>query len=246
VFAGGGTSFQKEAVLKSVPRIRVIPDEPQSVEWFSEIAFRVENFFSMFLGISVRLRQFQVFRTDKDAWLVTGSRSPNEAFNHQLRVRCTPSALGQALDKWLSVPEANRPVEMIVLGMLRKSKVFVETEFLSLAQALEGFNRLQGGDPDKRFRQRLEETYDLLSPDFALSLLGTRQDFAEAVVSTRNFYTHVGITAKTSVVQDGGELFDLNQRLHALIRCVMLLQLGIDESVLREPIRYQATRWRLR
>jgi len=37
----------------------------------------------------------------------------------------------------------------------------------------------------------------------------------------------------------------MNQKLHAFLRCVMLLELGIPEADLQNPILYQATRWRL-
>jgi hypothetical protein len=37
-----------------------------------------------------------------------------------------------------------REIEGLLLGVLRKGKLFVETEFLSLAQALEGFHRATG------------------------------------------------------------------------------------------------------
>jgi len=152
--------------------------------------------------------------------------------------------LAQALDAWLTVPEEKRPVEKTVLGMLRNSSVYVETEFLSLAQALEGFHRLKG--TDKTFSERIKDVYDMLGPEFATKLLGNKDEFARRVVQTRNFFTHLGISPGMDVARGAGDIFDLNQKLHALIRCVMLIQLGIPETDLREPISYQASRYKLR
>lgn len=227
-----------------MPRIRIKPDTPQSVEWYANIAYRLENFFTLCLGTSVNLKRVQLFRGDKDGWLILKARQKKEKFNFQIAVRSASVKLGSALDKWLVVPEDKRPVEKMVLGMLRNSSIYVETEFLSLAQGVEGFHRLNGG-PEISFADRIKETIDMLSPDFALKLVGDRDEFTRTVVQTRNFLTHLGGTAKSKVLQEGGEIFVLNQRLHALIRCVMLLQLGLAESELSEPILYQAKRWNL-
>ena len=125
--------------------------------------------------------------------------------------------------------------------MMRKSSVFYETQFLSLAQALEGFGRIrfQTGN----YEQLIQKTYDLLSAEFATKLLGDRSEFIERVKQTRNFLTHLGGPKKSEVVEEPKELFLLNQRLQAFLRCVMLIDLGISEDELREPILYQAHRW---
>ncbi len=152
--------------------------------------------------------------------------------------------MARAFERWLAVPDDEQPVERVVLSMLRKSRVFDETEFLSLAQALEGFGRIRspGGKP---FRSRVEYSYDLLSPDFAKQLLGERSEFSAKVVETRNYYTHLGNPKGKAATKDHEELFYLNKRLQAFLRCVMLLNLGVSEQYLREPILYQATRWKL-
>ena len=44
----------------------------------------------------------------------------------------------------MSESDGFREIENLLLGVLRKGKLFIETEFLSLAQALEGFHRATG------------------------------------------------------------------------------------------------------
>lgn len=132
--------------------------------------------------------------------------------------------------------------------MLRKSKLFSETEFLSLAQALEGFGRIRfasGVRTKVVYATLIEQTYDLLSVDFANAFLGERTSFVHKVVQTRNYYTHLGSKKGAAATQDGSELFYLNKSLQAFLRCVMLIDLGVPEQYLKEPIVYQATRWRL-
>jgi hypothetical protein len=230
------------------------------------------------------LKSVQLFQgAKKDGWFIKRRpRSRPEKINIQTWVRCEASQTSEALEKWFAVPEEQRPVEKTVLGMIRKSSLFTETEFIALAQALEGFGRLRferdlipkaefqkgltklkealaeiwgdseitrrcsdvlnsGNEPS--YGHRIGQTYDLLSKDFAVSLLGERSKFVRKVVQTRNYFTHLGIRKGSAVVDDGNELFSLNQRLHAFLRCVMVIELGISEDALKEPISYQATRW---
>jgi hypothetical protein len=235
--------------IKSVPRIKILPQSPKSLNWFVSIGIRLENFFSLFLGTSVALKAVQLFQAKDTGWLVQKVPSRQEKVDHQTWVRCESYEMAGALAKWLAVPDEQRPVEKTVLGMLRKSSLFMEAEFLGLAQALEGFGRLRferGPGTAKRvsYAQRIEQTYDLLSLDFALKLLGERAQFVRTVVQTRNYFTHLGIRKGPAVLDDPEELFRLNQKLHAFLRCVMLIDLGISEDALRKPILYQSTKWR--
>jgi hypothetical protein len=70
IFAGGGVKVRKRASIKSVPRIRINPKNPQSVDWYTAIAFRAENFFTLFLGTSVSIKRIQLFQGDDDGWVV--------------------------------------------------------------------------------------------------------------------------------------------------------------------------------
>jgi hypothetical protein len=93
------------------------------------------------------------------------------------------------------------------------------------------------------FADKIRQTYDLLDSRFSGKLLGERQPFIQKVVQTRNYFTHLGINRSSAVVDEGKGLFLLNQQLHAFLRCVMLLELGVQESELEEPVMHQATRW---
>jgi hypothetical protein len=143
VFAGGGTKVRKTVAIKSVPRIRITPRSPQSIDWFNDVAFRTENFFALFLGTSLSVKHIRLFQGRDEGWLVHKINQRQEKINLQLWVRCPFQIVSDALDKWLAVPEGKQPVERVVLGIIRKSALFAETEFLSLAQAIEGFGRIQ-------------------------------------------------------------------------------------------------------
>jgi ApeA N-terminal domain 1 len=245
VFAGGGSKLKKGASIKSIPRIRIIPHSPQSVDWYTNLAFRTENFFTLFLGTSVSLKRIQVFQGDESGWVVQKMNHLKEKVDRQTWVQCPYQETADAFAKWLAV-RVEQPVELVVLGMMRKSRVFNETEFLSFAQALEGFGRISSSlKKDASFASFIQYSYDLLSPDFAKQLLGERSAFTARVVQTRNYYTHLGNSKGKAATKDNAELFYLNKILQAFLRCVMLIDLGVSEQYLREPILYQATRWKL-
>jgi hypothetical protein len=246
IFAGGAIRFKRGVSIKPVPRIKVIPLRPQSVEWYNSIGYRLENFFALFLGTSVALKRVQLFQGEADGWLVQKMRHRKQKINRQTWVICPQHRVARALAQWLAVPEEKRPVELILLGALRKSSLFNETEFLSLAQALEGFSRIYFRDGTSKrvsFAKLVEKAYDLLSTDLSLKLLGERSRFVRQVVDTRNYYTHLGTNAGNAVVDENKDLFLFNQKLHAFLRGLMLIDLGVLETEIREPILYQAFRW---
>jgi hypothetical protein len=171
-----------------------------------------------------------------------------EKVDRQMWIRCSAEQVADAFSRWLSVPVERQPVELVVLGMMRKSNVFAETEFLSFAQALEGFGRMHYSAAKKReatFKTLIQNTYNLLSAEFAKQLLGECLEFTKKVIQTRDYYTHLGNNIGRDAAKDARELFYLNRRLQAFLRCVMLIDLGISEKYLKEPILYQATRWKL-
>jgi hypothetical protein len=84
----------------------------------------------------------------------------------------------------------------------------------------------------------------LLTLDFANKLIGDKKIFVRTVTDSRNYFTHLGISKKTNVVEEIRDIFLLNQKLHAFLRCLMLLDLGFKEEEVRPPVLYQATKWK--
>lgn len=163
--------------MKSVPRIRILPHRPKSVDWFFGIGLRLENFFALLLGTSVALKRVQLFKGKESGWLVRRVRARSEKINLQKWVRCQPDTVARGLERWLLVPEEQRPVERTVLGMVRKSSLFVETEFLALAQALEGFGRIRFDEeliPKDKFKEGLAKMRPAIEQVWGKSEIGRR------------------------------------------------------------------------
>ena len=121
--------------------IEVQSSEKQSLEWYLQVARRFENLFSLLTGTSLALDTMFVYRGEDSGHINQKRKGILGEFDFQSAIRCDSTRLGTAMKIWLSENERFESVEGLALGVLRKQKLFVETEFLSLAQALEGFHR---------------------------------------------------------------------------------------------------------
>lgn len=136
-------------VVKTVAIVEITPPEPESLSWFMETGNRLENMFSLLAGTSLVMETFFIYRENKSGAVIRKQHSPAQKYKISESLRHTNSQLAHAMTTWLNETEGFREIENLMLGVLRKGKLFVETEFLSLAQALEGFHRATGGDEFK-------------------------------------------------------------------------------------------------
>ncbi len=144
------TDEEREARLtRTVAIVEVTPSEAQSLSWFVAIGSRLENLFSLLAGTSLVMETFFIYREDKNGAVIRKQHVFGQKFSVLDSLRHSNSQLAHAISTWLSESEGFREIENLLLGVLRKGKLFVETEFLSLAQALEGFHRATGGDESK-------------------------------------------------------------------------------------------------
>jgi hypothetical protein len=267
---------------KSTVVVGVKTYEPQALEWYRDTATRLESFFSLLLGASVKLKSMEIALGPNSGYVIEETLARAGKVNPSGAVECTSAHLGDAMRRWLSVPEQFRAVENLIYGTIRNSSLFVETEFLSLAQAVESLHRVTDNSlimaeaefkevkrvlsalfnfffrAETEIRERLRESvahaneptfrgrvWSLvarISEPRAVSLLGPLDNFVDALVNTRNFFTHAGITLKSDVLTDPVSLFTLNQKLHAFLRLLVLLYVGFPEDLVFEKVRSQVTR----
>src|SRR5579872_5709398 len=129
-------------ISKSVNYVEVESPMAESLTSYYQIGNRLENLFSLLTGTSLALETFFVYRGEEDGHVNAKRRHRVRPFDPRECVWCTSDQLANAIAIWLSESQEFRRVESLVLGVLRKGKLFVETEFLSLAQALEGIHRV--------------------------------------------------------------------------------------------------------
>ena len=129
---------------KSVAYVEVENPVSECLSWYLDMGNRLENLFSLLTGTSLALETLFVYRGDESGTVITKLNNRVRRFDLRECVRCTPSQLANSIATWLSESREFRSVENLALGVVRKGKLFVETQFLSLAQALEGIHRVTG------------------------------------------------------------------------------------------------------
>ena len=74
-------------------------------------------------------------------------------------------------------------------------------------------------------------------------LIGDPLVFEQTLRQTRNYFTHPGTRKKGTVLTDGKELFLFNQRLHVLLRLLMLKTIGFAEDAIFDQMFQQSRRY---
>jgi ApeA N-terminal domain 1 len=280
-FRIGGKSHSS----RSEPVITLETPEPKSLQFFVDALHRFENFFSLCLGTSVRANSVHLIgKSEKteQGWLIRPRRGKAEEPYLPIWVRSFGSQLATAIVAWFSTPEEFLPLESLIFGTIRQSSLFVETEFLSLAQALESFHRLTdkttvadsaifksflklicrfigeicGDSPlesrflaairyanEPTFRTRIESLLGRINHASLSKLVGDPVTFEQTLRETRNYFTHPGIRKQKHVLTDGKGLFLFNQKLHVLLRLLILKNLGFPEEVVFDQAFQQLHRW---
>src|SRR5437667_2045256 len=281
-FKGGGRSFKAE----SEPIVMLEPAEPRSLQWFVEVMHRLENFLSLSLGTSVRAKTMRLIGTSEDTesgWLIRPRGGKVEQPSITIWLRCDSSQLSSAVASWFSMSEEFTPLENLIYGTIRHSSLFVETEFLSLAQAIESFHRLTDkstvvepevfaqvqealssfisqqswagsaiADRCKKainflneptFQNRIQSLLAGIDPERAKTLVWDPVHFEQTLKQTRNYLTHPGIEKKGKVLTGSKELFLFNQKLHVLLRLLMLKTMGFSEAAIFDQMFQQSRRY---
>lgn len=242
-FTSGETDLSR--ISRSVVSIEVKYSDPESLDTYRIVASRLENLFSLLTGGSVALDTLFIYRDEESGHVITKRLNPRSHFDRMQCAVCSPSELAQAISIWLCLPSEFEAVETLALEVLRKSKLFVQTEFLALAQALEGFHRATDSQKnDPVLAARLTALCERFSQKTLSSMKVDPATFTSNVVVTRNFLTHAGGSEKPNKKPvKGKDLFLLNQRMRSILRGGMLLHLGIPEAKIADVLAREANKW---
>jgi hypothetical protein len=244
VFTSGETDLSR--ISRSVVSIEVKYPNPESLDTYRTVAGRLENLFSLLTGGSVSLDTLFIYQDEQSGQMITKRPSPRSHFDRMQCAVCSPSELSQAISIWLCLPPEFEAVETLALEVLRKSKLFVQTEFLALAQALEGFHRVTDS-PTKTLplAARLTALCQRFSQGTLSSMKVDAATFTSNVVVTRNFLTHAGGSVKPNKKPvKGKDLFLLNQKMRSVLRGSMLLHLGMPEAKITDILVREANKWK--
>jgi len=152
------------------------------------------------------------------------------------------SVYPEIIKRWFNEPVDLAPIRYHLINSLEKKHLYGSVDFLIVIQALEGFCR--------RFRsRRYRKEHGLF--DGKLSKLYPMMEFlinefndidlikkcgidVDAVVDSRNYYSHFMHKSEAPKALDGFELYKLTIRLRILLICCMLSLCGFDNSRINE------------
>ena len=139
-----------------------------------------------------------------------------------------------------------------------KSTVVVPELFAQVQKDLSGFisGQTWGNSPiaercleainftnDPTFKSRIQRLLAGIDAERLKKLIGDPLVFEQTLRQTRNYFTHPGTRKKGTVLTDGKELFLFNQRLHVLLRLLMLKTIGFAEDAIFDQMFQQSRRY---
>jgi hypothetical protein len=235
-FEAGEVRTRNETVFE------IKPTQPKSLEWMFEIGYRVENFFCLLVGSSLNVQAIAFKADSKIGRCRRQIRGKTDAIKVSVTVKLTSDQLAKSISLWLGRPDTFRLFESS-LYTIREENISHRTKLLTIANALEGFHRLTTLSKDIVFKDRIDQLISKLSPAFAARLLDDPASFALKLRDTRNYLTHPGLPLKPSVLTDDHQMFLFSNKCEALLRFLVLNQVGLDESTLADPIYQQSRLW---
>ena len=93
------------------------------------------------------------------------------------------------------------------------------------------------------FQNRIQSLLAGIDPERAKTLVGDPVIFEQTLKQTRNYLTHPGIEKKGKVLTGSKELFLFNQKLHVLLRLLMLKTMGFSEAAIFDQMFQQSRRY---
>jgi hypothetical protein len=148
----------------------------------------------------------------------------------------------EIITKWYNEPIELAPIRDHLISSLEKKQLYSSVDFLIVIQALEGFcrrfrsrkYRKKHGLPERDYSDLFAMMGSLLDEFGDIELIQKCKIDKEAVVDSRNYYSHFMPKDKDSKALDGFELYELTMRLRILLICCVLSLYGFENSRINE------------
>jgi hypothetical protein len=93
------------------------------------------------------------------------------------------------------------------------------------------------------FQKRIQSLLATIDPDRLKQLIGDPVIFEQTLKQTRDYLTHPGIKKRGKVLTNSKELFLFNQKMHVLLRLLMLKTMGFAEEAIFQQMFEQSHRY---
>lgn len=144
----------------------------------------------------------------------------------------------EIINKWYSFSKDLAPIKNHLLNSIQQKPVFTSLDFLIVVQALEGYHT-RFVDFQKKGRvtlkDRLEDLIRIFSSDVQ-KIKNSKVDI-QAIVDTRDYFSHFFKRNTKPNLVEGFELFDLTKELRLLLTCCVLNLIGFSKQKINELLK---------
>jgi hypothetical protein len=140
------------------------------------------------------------------------------------------------LNAWFDRARPLRPVYTLYFSALYSERMYLESEFLSLAQALETFHRNLYGVEGKQYslKDRLDDLSRRTPPLVRRLVVEDFDAFTKRVKDTRHLFTHHSPQRRPFTDE---ELFGASRRVRLWLMALLFLEVGLEEAVVIEALK---------
>lgn len=164
----------------------------------------------------------------------TGSREPREML---FTLPAATPDIAQVMRRWFAKQERLEPVFNLFFGSRYHPDLFLDIRFLLHAQAIETYDYRRKRKPGRKdLVARIADVMDgckTVSKRIVGATLTEREDFIQAVKTSRNFYTHYNPKLEKKAARSTALLL-LYLQLQAIIEMSLLRELGFPARAIHE------------
>lgn len=160
--------------------------------------------------------------------------SQNIIFGPFLRYEMIKDKLDSILDKWINSSHELFQIQSHLLRTLDSSKSIGEEDFLIIAQAIDGFLKLQL-PINCGLKNNVDKLYDILN---GITRLQKNKLDSTVFNTTRNYYAHMAKGKDHDNVAKGKDLRILQYKAKLLLTCALLHFYGLEDEEIDECLKH--------
>ncbi|MDM1404886.1 hypothetical protein HX039_12305 [Myroides marinus] len=219
---------------------------------YSELLSKVYHFQSFFNMATFRINRILKLSLFQDCYgvpnnefkegielFITQNIDDDTEFKKQIETKSflfqlstVQEVFSQMLMKWFSFDKKMIPILRHLMDSIPKKKLFKSTDFLIIAQALEGYHHRFVDRGKKTLEQRYKELIELFNNEVDV----VKEINSKAAADTRNYFSHFYIPKDSHEVLTGSKLFLLTNQLRYLLICCLLHELGVNNAMINNII----------
>jgi hypothetical protein len=177
-----------------------------ALDWVQERHFALWQLLTFLTGQSIEMTSLSVHGSTKkfdgrpSSWAHWTAYRPLKIRDYQgarllagmlFSAPTLKDTVGNVFVSWFEKADATKPLRNALFAIMRDEYPFLETQFLALVQALEGYSRSLAPTVDRKLKDRILALIADVDPLVRSQAKPNPEVFAESVVATRDNLTHL-------------------------------------------------------